>query len=98
MEIVSHIPPGLHQEDPDSALSSQESSTAVEYDKIEVANIPNQADEDYLQLYFESTRSGGCDDAVNSVMMIQPGMAHVQFHDPEGIMQYGTYNIISSRK
>ena len=82
---MTQIPHDLHQEDPDSTSSSQMSSTAMEYDTIEVTDLPNQADEECIELYFDSPRSGGCDDAVKSITMIQPGIAHVQFHDPKGI-------------
>ena len=81
VEILSD----LHQESLDSTSSSQISSTTVEYDTLEVSNLPKTASEDHLEAYFESLRSGGCIDAVKSVTMIQPGVAHVQFHDPKGM-------------
>ena len=31
---------------------------------LEVRNIPSQADGDFLQMYFENSKSGGCDGAV----------------------------------
>ena len=80
MEIMTQIPPKLHQEDPDSTSPSQMSSTAMEYDILGV-NPPNRDDEEYLKL----SRSGGCDECVKGVAVEQPGTAHVQFHDPKGI-------------
>ena len=100
MEITSQVPPGLNQEDPDS----------TSYDTLEITSLPSTVSEEYLELYFNSPRSGGCDDAVKNIVMIQPGMAHVHFHDPKGnkthvppccylllhlyFMKHSTYNIL----
>ena len=87
IEIVSQISPEFDKISPDSTSTttlSQASSTVVEYDTLEVTNIPSEADVEYLELYFDSPRSGGCSGAVKNVSMIKPGTAHVQFHDPKG--------------
>lgn len=84
VEIVSQLPPDFHQAEQDSTISSQVSSEGAECDTLEVSNLPSKATEETLDLYFESPKSGGCEDAVKSVTIVQPGIAHVQFHDPQG--------------
>ena len=48
---------------------------------LEVSNIPKDLKEDYLQMYFESQKSGGCADCVKYITLIKPGIAHVQLTD-----------------
>lgn len=74
VEVMPQVPP-------------QEDTAPANYDTLEVTNLPNEASEEYLELYFNSPKCGGCDDAVKSVAIVQPGMARVQFHDPQGNYQ-----------
>ena len=48
---------------------------------LEVSNIPANMKEDYLQMYFESAKSGGCAKCVKDVTVVKPGTAHVQLTD-----------------
>ena len=48
---------------------------------LEVSNIPLNMKEDYLRMYFENPKSGGCADCVEDVAVIEPGIAHVQLID-----------------
>lgn len=64
--------------------SRRVTSDSTSYDTLEITSLPSIVSEEYLELYFNSSKSGGCDDEVKSIAMIQPGMAHVQFHDPKG--------------
>ena len=48
---------------------------------LEVSNIPENMKADYLQMYFESTKSGGCAKCVKDVTVVKPGTAHVQLTD-----------------
>ena len=50
-------------------------------DTLEVSNVSPNITKDYLQLYFESSKSGGCDDCVKNITMVKPGVFHVQFTD-----------------
>ena len=50
---------------------------------LEVRNIPSKADDEILRLYFESAKSGGCDDGVEECS-ISHGTAYIKFHSPEG--------------
>ena len=51
---------------------------------LEVSDIPVNVKEDYLQMYFESPKSGGCADCVKGITMVEPGIAHVQLTDAVG--------------
>ena len=48
---------------------------------LEVSNIPVDMKEDYLQMYFENPKSGGCADCVKDITIIKPGIAHIQLTD-----------------
>ena len=48
-------------------------------DTLEVSNLPGDVSEELLELYFESTKSGGCADAVKSITVIRPGVVRIQF-------------------
>ena len=48
---------------------------------LEVSNIPENIKEDYLLMYFESAKSGGCAKCVKDVTVVKPGTAHVQLTD-----------------
>ena len=51
---------------------------------LEVSNIPVNVEGDYLQMYFESPKSGGCADCVKGITIVKPGIAHVQLTDAAG--------------
>ena len=51
---------------------------------LEVSNIPANMEGDYLQIYFENPKSGGCADCVKDITFIEPGIAHVQLTDAAG--------------
>ena len=51
---------------------------------LEVSNIPANMKEDYLQMYFENPKSGGCADCVKDITIVEPGIAHVQLIDAAG--------------
>ena len=53
-------------------------------DTLEVSGFPPSADVELLKMYFESPRSGGHDDAVETCSIVVPGTAHVKFQNPEG--------------
>ena len=60
--------------------SDQElSSVEISDDTLEVSNIPENVSKEYLELYFESPKSGGCVDGVKNVTMLRPGVAKVLF-------------------
>ena len=59
------------------------SSVEISDDTLEVSNLPGNISEEYLQLYFENPKSGGCDDAVKSITFLRPGVAKVQFSSSE---------------
>ena len=54
----------------------------TENDTLEVRNLPKNASKDYLELYFESPKSGGCTDGVKEVRFVKPGVARVLFKSP----------------
>ena len=51
---------------------------------LEVSNIPANVEGDYLQMYFENPKSGGCADCVKDITIVKPGIAHVQLTDAAG--------------
>ena len=58
--------------------------TVPETDTLEVRNLPHNISTDALQLYFESPKSGGCDDGVKEIRLEESGVAHVQLTDATG--------------
>ena len=50
---------------------------------LEVRDIPSKADDEMLQMYFESPKSGGCNDAVEECS-ISHGTAYIKFRSPKG--------------
>ena len=52
-------------------------------DTVEVSNLPSNVTKEVLELYFESSKSGGQDGAVQDISFVSPGVAHVKFSDPE---------------
>ena len=63
-------------DDQDDTQEEGERSTT-----LEVSNIPVDIKEDFLQMYFENPKSGGCADCVKDITIIKPGIAHVQLTD-----------------
>ena len=55
------------------------SSSEVSEDILEVSNLPEQISKEFLELYFESPKSGGCSDGVKNVTLLRPGVAKVLF-------------------
>ena len=55
------------------------SSSEVSEDILEVRNLPEQISKEFLELYFESPKSGGCSDGVKNVTLLRPGVAKVLF-------------------
>lgn len=55
---------------------------------IEVRNLPPKIEPDMLEMYFESAKSGGCNESVKDVTIISPDVAHVTFHKPKGTLIY----------
>ena len=53
---------------------------------IEVANVPSTVTIEALQAFFESPRSGGQEGGVSNIVTVKPGIFHVTFHDPAGIL------------
>ena len=52
-------------------------------DTLEVSNLPSNVTKEVLELYFESSKSGGQGGAVQDISFASPGVAHVKFSDPE---------------
>ena len=52
-------------------------------DTLEISNLPKECDEETIQLYFESPKSGSCPGGVKSVQIIGDGVAQIQFVDDQ---------------
>ena len=50
-------------------------------DTLEISNLPQECDEETIQLYFESPKFGGCPGGVKSIQIVGNGVARVQFID-----------------
>jgi hypothetical protein len=57
-------------------------------DTLEVRNLPHNVSTDTLQLYFESRKSGGCEDGVKQITFVESGVARVQLTDTKGEYTY----------
>lgn len=53
---------------------------------IEVSGFKSSVSKDILEMYFESKKSGGKDEAVKNCSMVCEGTARLTFHDPEGVL------------
>ena len=53
-------------------------------DTLEITNLPHNVSTDALQLYFESRKSGGCEDGVKEITFVESGVARIQFTDAKG--------------
>ena len=51
---------------------------------VEVSGFSKEVSREMLELYFESRKSGGADGALEECVMVQEGIAHLRFNDPEG--------------
>ena len=61
----------------------EQSTTKVSDDTLLIRNLPKNMSEEYLQLYFESHKSGGCANGVKGVTLVEPGVATVCFSSPK---------------
>ena len=66
------------------AVDTADQSEGVVCNQIEVSNVPDTVKEVVLKTYFETSKSGGSDNAVSECKKISPGVFHVTFHDPQG--------------
>ena len=63
--------------------------TSEGLDIVEVSGIPAQVVEDHLKFYFETqSKSKEDDEVVKDVKIVQPGVAHIHFVSPEGMLDY----------
>ena len=51
---------------------------------IEVSGLSKEVSREYLELYFESKKSGGMEGALEKCVMVQEGIAQLRFKDQEG--------------
>ena len=53
-------------------------------DTLLISNLPENADEFLIEMYFENPKSGGCEEAIEKIHFVEPKIAQVQFKDPQG--------------
>ena len=82
-----------------------DSSTASPHEPsdliMEVSGFPSgNTDTELLEIYFESSKSGGCSDAVVNCSVIADGIAHIEFRSCEGmyIVTYFPFQFLKSMK
>ena len=51
---------------------------------VEASGFSKEVSREYLELYFESRKSGGADGALEDCVIVQEGIAHLRFIDSEG--------------
>ena len=59
-------------------------------DTLLISNLPENADEFLIEMYFESAKSGGCEGAIERVHFVEPEVAQVQFKDYQGEKHFST--------
>lgn len=62
--------------------SCEQGTANIADDTLVIRNLPKNMTKEYLQLYFESHRSGGCANGVKEVTLAEPGVATVCFSSP----------------
>ena len=76
----------------DPVTSNTASETSEGFDIVEVSGTPAQVVEDKLKFYFEAqSTSEDYDEVVKNIEIIRPGVAHIQFISPEGMLDYSEY-------
>ena len=60
---------------------------------IEVSGFSSAVSEDMLEMYFESKKSGGREDAIKKCVIVREGIAHLTFKDSEGTILH-THNFM----
>ncbi len=53
-------------------------------DSVLVSGVPESVSEGHLEMYFQTPRSGGCDEGVVECRTLSPGRACITFRDPKG--------------
>ena len=61
------------------AHKDSSNTTVTLDDTLQVSNLPENITEEYLEFYFHNRKSGGCEDAVKEITLVQPGVAKVVF-------------------
>ena len=72
---------------PVTACADEASSSVAELsscDTLLISNLPENTDEFVMEMYFESSKSGGCEGAIEKIHFVEPKVAQVQFKDPQG--------------
>jgi hypothetical protein len=77
---------GLDNVSPETACADEASSVAElsSCDTLLISNLPENADDSLIEIYFESPKSGGCEGAIERIHFVDPKVAKVQFKDPQG--------------
>ncbi len=64
---------------------TDKNASGTEQCTIEVKSIPQVIAVEVLEMYFEKSKSGGSQDCVKEIKIIDSETAHVTFHTPEGL-------------
>ena len=84
LEILPMTDLSIELTQSDMATGDRESSSDTCECTIEVRHLHPNIEPAMLEMYFESAKSGGCNESVKDVTIISPEVAHVTFHKPEG--------------
>ena len=63
-------------------LASPEAETSSTV--VEVSGFSKEVSREFLEMHFESKKSGGMEGALEECVIVQEGIAHLKFNDPEG--------------
>lgn len=80
--VVEEVP--LADTTPDTKVVQSDATYSCSSNILMVRNLPEAADEHLLEMYFESSKSGGCPDAIESIDFVEPDVARITLKDSEG--------------
>ena len=76
--------PGVDTVSPETACAGVYRTELPSCDTLLISNLPENASEFLVEMYFENPKSGGCEGAIEKIHFIKPKVAQVKFKDPQG--------------
>ena len=83
VKVEEVLPPQIELEVPE-AVPQPDLTHIPSSNILLVSNLPDNADEHLIEMYFESPKSGGCDGAVESIDFVEPKVVQITLINSEG--------------
>ena len=83
VEVEEVLPPQIEVDVPE-AVPQPDSTQSPSSNILLVSNLPDNADEHLIEMYFESPKSGGCDGAVESIDFVEPKVVRITLTNSQG--------------